>query len=478
MDLENGQVYEMQGSGKNPYRIKNVGGVYSCTCPAWCNQSLPSNARTCKHIRKLRGDAAEELRLKTAGPLAPLKPAGSEDVKELPILLAHVWSDEHDPTGWWMSEKLDGVRAYWDGKQFLSRRNNIYHAPDWFKAGLPDHPLDGELWFARKEFDRASEIARTQGTPNRWKELKYLVFDAPDAKGPFEDRMKFLQDGVGGWKNPFTAVHDHSPCDGLEHLLAELARVTELGGEGLMLRKPQSHYERTRSSTLLKVKKFLDAEVTVTDYEAGKGRHKGRVGALWVKLGNGKECKVGTGLKDKDRDSPPAKGTVITVKYQEMTPDGLLRFPVYVGPRHDGDPNQPPPTRQASGDRQGTVGVPQQGADAPRSPKSESPPAPARGKVEPVPTPVPVEKISTTSSGDPTMAATPKRYFEFVDGGSSKFWEIWMDGTTVTTNWGKIGTAGQTKPKEFADEAKAKKEYDKLIAEKTGKGYTEKPRPA
>ena len=62
MDLENGQTYEMQGSGKNPYIIKNVGGVYSCSCPAWRNQSLPSNARTCKHIRKLRGDAVEELR--------------------------------------------------------------------------------------------------------------------------------------------------------------------------------------------------------------------------------------------------------------------------------------------------------------------------------------------------------------------------------------------------------------------------------
>src|SRR5437879_5026856 len=69
MDLENGQVYEMQGSGKNPYKIKNVGGVYSCTCPAWLNQSLPSNARTCKHIRKLRADPVEEARLASAGTL-------------------------------------------------------------------------------------------------------------------------------------------------------------------------------------------------------------------------------------------------------------------------------------------------------------------------------------------------------------------------------------------------------------------------
>lgn len=470
MDLENGQVYEMQGSGKNPYRIKNVGGVYSCTCPAWCNQSKPSNARTCKHIRKLRGDAAEEARLATAGPLQPLKPVGAEDVKDLPILLAEVWNGDDDPTGWWMSEKLDGVRAYWDGKQFLSRRNNIYFAPDWFVAGLPNHPLDGELWFARKQFDRASEIARTQGTPERWKELKYLVFDAPDAKGPFEDRMKFLQDNHGGWKNTFTTIHDHAVCKSSDHLIEELDRVTALGGEGLMLRKPQSHYEKRRSSTLLKVKKFLDMEVIVTDYEAGKGRHKGRVGALWVKLSDGKECKVGTGLKDKDRDNPPAKGSIINVKYQEKTEDGLLRFPVYVGPRPEGNPHAPVPTRKKPEPvAVSTPAAPSKVEQKPKEakPKTEAKPVPVS---KPVPTPV--------STGGSTMAATPKRYFEFVDGSSNKFWEIWMDGTDVTTNWGKIGTAGQTKTKSFPDEAKAKKEYDKLLAEKTGKGYTEKKRPA
>lgn len=481
MDLENGQVYEMQGSGKNPYRIKNVNGVYSCSCPAWCNQSKPSNARTCKHIRKLRGDAAEEARLANAGELLPLKPAGQEDVKELPILLAEVWNGDADPTGWWMSEKLDGVRAYWDGKQFLSRRNNIYYAPDWFVTGLPKHPLDGELWFARKQFDRASEIVRSQGTPDRWKDLKYLVFDAPDTKGPFEDRMKFLQDNHGGWKNTFTTIHEHTTCTGPDHLIEELDRVVGLGGEGLMLRKPQSHYETRRSSTLLKVKKFLDMEVVVTDYEAGKGRHKGRVGALWVKLSNGKECKVGTGLKDKDRDNPPAKGSIITVKYQETTEDGLLRFPVYVGPRPDGNPNAPIPTRKK--EAAVTVAVSTAAAPAPSAApapvKEEKPKAPPKAdkapKVEAKSEPKSVP-VSTPVSGGPAM--TKKRYFEFVEGTSSKFWEVWIDGNEVVTQWGKIGTEGRETRKAFPDAEKTKKEYDKLVAEKTKKGYVEKDRPA
>src|SRR5262249_47571122 len=141
---------------------------------------------------------------------------------------------------------------------------------------------------------------------------------------------------------------------------------------------------------LLKVKKFLDTEVTVTSYEAGKGRHKGRVGALWVRLGNGKECKVGTGLKDKDRDNPPAVGSIITGKDQETTQDGLVRFPVYVGPRPDGNPNALPPTRKKKDAAPEPVPAPapaktqkataaatapvnaEQGADAPRSPKGKS----------------------------------------------------------------------------------------------------------
>ncbi len=477
MDLENGQTYEMQGSGKNPYRIKNVGGVYSCTCPAWCNQSQPSNARTCKHIRKLRGDAAEELRLATAGPLKPLKPEGEEGVNELPLLQGFPWNGEQDLTGWWMSEKLDGVRAYWDGKQFLSRRNNLYYAPDWFTAGLPDHPLDGELWVARKEFDRASEIVRSQGTPDRWKELKFLIFDAPESNGPFEDRMTFLAGAAPTWKSQYTALVEHVVCESNDHLADELDRVTKLGGEGLMLRKPGSHYERTRSTTILKVKKFLDMEVIVTDYEAGEGRHKGRVGALWVRLSNGKECKVGTGLKDKDRDNPPAKGSIITVKYQEQTKDGLLRFPVYVGPRPDGNPHAPIPTRKKA-TTETVISVPAALAKAEPAPKAEKPKAEPKAETAPKPVPVSITVPSPVSTGGSTMAATAKRYFEFVDGSSNKFWEIWMDGTDVTTNWGKIGTGGQTKTKSFPDEAKAQKEYDKLLAEKTGKGYSEKPRPA
>ncbi|HEV3116274.1 MAG TPA: DNA ligase, partial [Gemmataceae bacterium] len=137
-DLLDGETIEMQGSGSRPYVLKNVGGVYSCTCPAWRNQSVAIERRTCKHLRKLRGDAAEEARIGTA---VPAVPKATSTVNAPPLLLAESWDGSTDPAGWWLSEKLDGVRAYWDGKQFLSRLGNLYHAPDWFTAGLPEVPL-------------------------------------------------------------------------------------------------------------------------------------------------------------------------------------------------------------------------------------------------------------------------------------------------------------------------------------------------
>src|SRR5438093_8772012 len=109
-DLRDGETIEMKGSGAKPYVLKNIGGVYSCTCPAWRNQSVAIERRTCKHLRKLRGDAAEEARVGAALPATP-KASGKEKPAP-PLLLAESWDNTLDPAGWWLSEKLDGVRAY------------------------------------------------------------------------------------------------------------------------------------------------------------------------------------------------------------------------------------------------------------------------------------------------------------------------------------------------------------------------------
>src|SRR2546428_12280154 len=101
-DLQDGEATEMQGSGAKPYVLKNTGGVYSCSCPAWRNQSIAIEKRTCKHLRKLRGDAAEEARIGGALPQRPSKAKGEGEGEEAsgpPLLLAETWDTAADLTG-------------------------------------------------------------------------------------------------------------------------------------------------------------------------------------------------------------------------------------------------------------------------------------------------------------------------------------------------------------------------------------------
>src|SRR5262245_44366545 len=329
-DLEDGESFEMQGSGSKPYVLKNTGGVYSCSCPAWRNQSVAIEKRTCKHLRKLRGDAAEEERVGTDLP-ERAKPA--KEGNEPPLLLAQSWDFVGDPAGWWLSEKLDGVRAYWDGKQFLSRLGNVFHAPDWFIKGLPSEPLDGELWLGRKSFQRAVSIVRRQDKSDHWKEITYVVFDAPKMEKAFEARLEFVRGCLIETKPTNARPHEHALCKGVDHLKEELARLEGLGGEGLMLRKPGSKYESGRSSTLLKVKNFHDAEARVLKHLEGAGKHKGRLGALFVELPDGTTFSVGTGFSDKERNNPPPVGSLIIFRYQELSEAGVPRLPSFVGLR-------------------------------------------------------------------------------------------------------------------------------------------------
>ena len=347
-DLADGASLEVQGSGAKPYVLKNIGGVYSCSCPAWRNQSAPPERRSCKHLKKLRGDAVEQARVgeaasgaatKVARPRAASAEAGEAgeavEAAAPPILLAHTWDNETDLQGWWMSEKLDGVRAYWDGQRFLSRLGNPYFAPGWFTAGLPSFPLDGELWLDRKAFQRTVSIVRRQDQSDAWREIRFLVFDAPGHGGAFEARVRHYHEYITGRRLEFVRAHAHEPCRGVDHLRAELKRVEALGGEGLMLRRPGSAYEVGRSHSLLKVKSFFDAEARVVGHQAGAGRHRGRLGALLVELQDGTGFAVGSGLSDAERGDPPPVGSIITFRYQELSDGGVPRFPTYVGVRHD-----------------------------------------------------------------------------------------------------------------------------------------------
>jgi len=275
---------------------------------------------------------AGSLAAKEKDPAAPTRTTKNQTPH---LLLANVWNPSIDPTGWWMIEKYDGVRAWWDGQKLWSRKGNLIHAPDYFLAEFPrDIALDGELWIGHGKFEETSGIVRSERPDERWKRVRYMVFDAPAAKGTFERRMQFLRATVSEG-NRFVRVVAQERCQNVAQLLAERARVVRQGGEGLMLRRPESAYEAGRSPTLLKVKPYDDAEAIVIAHEPGKGKFAGKLGSLRVRTDDGREFSVGSGLTDADRKSPPPVGTIITYRFRGLTAKGLPRFPSYLRVRRD-----------------------------------------------------------------------------------------------------------------------------------------------
>lgn len=558
-DLADGETAQVKGLGSSIYTLKNNGGVYSCNCPAWMHQGTAIERRTCKHLRAYRGDEAETSRLgsapltgKTPRPKKPKadgSPSEDDDDEGPPLLLAHKWENDVDLTGWWISEKLDGVRAYWDGERFISRLGNPFFAPPWFTANFPKTPLDGELWGGRKLFQRTVGIVKRQDQSPLWKELQYLVFDAPSHGGVFEERVAFIEQTALNLKHPHLVAAEHVICRGTDHLRDELARIEGLGGEGLMLRAPRSRYEAGRSNTLLKVKSFHDTEARVIDHLPGAGRHLGRLGALLVEMSDGTRFNVGTGFSDAERERPPNIGAIITFRYQELSNAGVPRFPSYVGERIDGkmptktvrrvegvrsaatsSPNKKGPMSlrrfemsdgetnyyweiETTGSKQkvrfGTFELKEKvfedddeavenaekriaekvskgfkevtaapaAAAAPKKKKSpfddedgdDAPAAPAPKKAAPAPAPSAPAAAPKSSKGEGGA-----RYFEFIEGTSAKFWEIRVEGTAFFTRYGKIGTDGQTTQKDWDSAERAEAEANKLVAEKTKKGYAEK----
>jgi len=251
------------------------------------------------------------------------------------LLLANVWRPSIDPTGWWISEKYDGLRGYWDGQKLWTRNGNLIHAPEYFLAELPrDVPLDGELWMGHGKFEETVSIVRSETPDDRWKTIRYMVFDAPQANGTFEQRMQFLRAAISA-ENDFVRVVAQERCQGATQLLAMRDRIVREGGEGLMLRQPDSAYDPKRSPTLLKVKPYDDAEATIIAHEPGKGKYAGKLGALRVRTEDGREFSIGSGLTDAERTSPPPIGTVVTYRFEGLTAKGMPRFPAYLRIRRD-----------------------------------------------------------------------------------------------------------------------------------------------
>lgn len=249
-----------------------------------------------------------------------------------PLVLATEAPVEMDPNGWLVSEKLDGARAWWDGSRLRFRSGLFIAAPAWFTAALPSQALDGELWAGRGTFEMLSGIVRRAHPVDAdWRRVRFMVFELPGAGGTFAERVARIerlacQQTAG---TVWQAV-EHTEVSSREALKARLDAVVVAGGEGLMLRRADAPVETGRSGSLLKLKPLQDAEAVVIGYAGGQGRLAGRLGALKVRMSDGRELLLGSGLREEHRDKPPPIGTVVTFTYQGTTAQGVPRFATFL----------------------------------------------------------------------------------------------------------------------------------------------------
>lgn len=258
----------------------------------------------------------------------------SDSSSLMPVMLATTYDSTIDVTEYWKSEKLDGIRAIWDGKQLKTRSGNPIHAPHWFTEILPNYPLEGELWAGRGNFHIVQQtVLDTRPNDKAWKKIKYMLFDMPLSAGFYQKRYFDLIHLVNSIDAKHIKYVEHTPI-GTEHeLLAYLDSIDGSNGEGVMLRKITSRYQAGRSTDLLKMKRFQDAEAVVVGYRVGKGKYKGMMGSLLVELESGIQFYIGSGFSDQQRRDPPELGSLITFRYNGYTNSGVPKFARYVRER-------------------------------------------------------------------------------------------------------------------------------------------------
>ena len=243
------------------------------------------------------------------------------------LALPGPYTDGIDPAPYLVSEKYDGVRGVWDGGVLRFRSGRVVPAPAGFTARLPGVPLDGELWLGRGRFDALSGLVRKElPVDAEWRQVRYMVFELPGAPGPFEARARSIAEIARQAAWPQLVAVAHTPVADRAALQRRLVATVAQGGEGLVLHRAAAEYRTGRNDAMLKLKPSLDTEATVVAHHPGKGKYEGVLGALEVRMPQGRHFLLGSGLSDAQRRDPPAIGSEVTYRYRDLTSSGLPRF--------------------------------------------------------------------------------------------------------------------------------------------------------
>ncbi|MDF1875738.1 DNA ligase [Sulfurimonas sp. SAG-AH-194-I05] len=240
------------------------------------------------------------------------------------LFLLKNYKEDVNVTSWYMSEKLDGVRAYWDGEKLISRSGRLFSSPAFFTKDFPSHELDGELWTTRDDFSNIVRIVNKKKQHDKWKEITYNIFEVPHATGTLLERLKTVE------SSHYIKIIKQVQIQNKKHLNTYKKSLQDKGAEGLVVRDGNMHYYTGRTNKAFKIKSFTDTECEVIGHNKGKGKYEGVLGSLSCKMKNMQVIKVGSGLTDKERILPPTIGSIITFKYYGLTSKGNPRFPIFL----------------------------------------------------------------------------------------------------------------------------------------------------
>ncbi|WP_439114383.1 DNA ligase [Hydrogenophaga sp.] len=272
----------------------------------------------------------------------PAAPSWANPAQAPALMLSGVYRPGTPLEAYWLSEKYDGLRGYWDGQALLTRGGQTVQAPSWFTADWPTVPMDGELWAGRGRFEHALSTVRQQIPDDEsWRTIRFMVFDLPAHPGTFTQRISAYQQLVGQLAQPWVQAVPQEKVNTHADLMKRLDRMVRDGGEGLMLHHGEALYRAVRSNDLLKVKTHEDAEARVTGHLPGQGKYANSLGALQVQTPDGRRFRLGSGLTDAQRHNPPAVGAWVTYRFRGLHASGLPRFASFVRVRDDMNTPQP-----------------------------------------------------------------------------------------------------------------------------------------